>query len=361
MKNNVATGYASYSNLSDLNKNFLNHFFVNGFMIQSPVDGKIFLGAGLVKSAKGPFFVDSFYHTKSYHLMPESLVAIERDDFLEGIRELIPQRLELLNIQNSDDDFVQDFEAIQKIFSLEPDLKKIVSVAHSEYKMQQGRHPLGCLADFVKLEGSLYGHWRDGKGVLGVSPEPLYVKQGQNFFVRSLAGTIATDVSNYEYLLTNDKKERYEHQLVIDDICQKLTGKAEELIVGETLVRSFGKMAHLQTDIHFQSAELSSESIVKLLGPTAALGGYPQDLSNSYLRQLSYYKREKEERYFGGVLGLDIEDLSFALVGIRNIFWDSHKKLAEIHSGCGVVRESLIMKELREIRRKRDSIARIFR
>jgi len=99
-------------------------------------------------------------------------------------------------------------------------------------------------------------------------------------------------------------------------------------------------------------------NLVNILGPTAALGGYPSKLCFEYLRKTKYYQIEKENRYFGGVYGLDLPGLSFGLVGIRNIIWNKDK--LSIHSGSGIVQGSIVQNECDEVYKKRKSIEDIF-
>ena len=78
----------------------------------------------------------------------------------------------------------------------------------------------------------------------------------------------------------------------------------------------------------------------------------------NHIHLINYFEMEKEERVFGGVLGIEADDYNFGLVAIRNLFWNNSE--VTIHSGCGVVKESVISKELNEVRSKRTTIANIY-
>lgn len=360
MNSYVAPGHILALTAQDFHRDLFEKFLANGFLIQSPRSDDVFIGVNLTKSEKGEFLVDSFYHTKSYRMSPESLYKIQLSELLKVVDKWGGDFFEIGSPVDKDQEFLKDLHEIKDFFERDQKLEKLVAVTECEYAIVKGEHPIFNLKKLSELQGAVYGHWREQKGVLGVSPEPLFYKDNEKVFVRSLAGTISTEDANYAVTLLNDKKERHEHQLVIDDICQKLGDHIQNLKIEETSVRSFGKMAHLQTDMHFKTADLSSFNLINCLSPTAALGGFPKDKTQDYLKQLNYFHLEEDERYFGGVLGIDLGGISFALVGIRNIFWDHTQNKAHIHSGCGVVRESIPEKELDEVRRKRESIAGFF-
>ena len=285
------------------------------------------------------------------------------EEFLEYCSQsqvLGDERLSINEVENSDDIFSKDLAKIKTWFIDDQNLKKLVAVTTSRYKLKNKAHPLSQIKAMINLPGSIYGQWKDGKGVIGVSPEPLFVKEKNGWRTRSLAGTISTDESQYKQKLLGDPKEKNEHDLVISDIVHKMKPFAKTIKTGSTTVEAYGKIAHLQTEIFFEAEYLSSEKIVQLLSPTAALGGYPQSLSQRYLQDLGYFNEAGENRYFGGVMGLDFEDESFGLVGIRNFYWDHHQQQGIIHSGCGVVRQSDPQLELLEVKKKRNVITRLF-
>lgn len=99
------------------------------------------------------------------------------------------------------------------------------------------------------------------------------------------------------------------------------------------------------------------DELASLLGPTAALGGYPQDKAQDFIKSSNYFQKHSD-RKFGGVVGIEKGESAYALVAIRNIQWD--KDTYWIESGGGVVKESKVENELAEIRRKRKVIRDIF-
>ena len=81
----------------------------------------------------------------------------------------------ILQESNADEKYKEDVESCLKWINGSKELTKVVSVTSSTYVFSSKIHPISRLRKLGdKLNGYLYGQWSDGKGVLGVSPEPLY-------------------------------------------------------------------------------------------------------------------------------------------------------------------------------------------
>lgn len=325
-----------------------------------PDERYIWLGIDPRPSETGYFFFYNFFGTSYKRFNVSKLHKMERGSFLDLCKKYIQGKLTISFERDDDEKFIKDFRDIKNVIDQSHEITKLVGVARGQYHLNHRIHPLSQVLELNKLEGALYGIWNREGGVLGVSPEPLFVKENNHWRTRSLAGTISTDVENYKDVLLGDAKERHEHRLVIEDIVESLTPFAKSVEVGETIVREFGQIAHLQTDIKFESKNLNAKKILEILSPTAALGGYPRIKAKKALQNLEYFKFAKESRSFGGIFGIDCDADRFGLVGIRNIYWDFKKMKAEIHSGCGIVYESIEQNELAEIRKKRNVISGIF-
>ena len=341
------------------------YFLTSGFVIQRPIGCEIWLGIGLNEDPAGIFITHSFYNNQLKRFNPTKLIKTTIDEFEAYCSLFFTEKLGLEPLSDDDEDFCLDLEQILDWFKIDQKLLKVVAVTTCTYKLTNNAHPLSQLSSMQKLEGSVYGFWDKGRGVIGVSPEPLFMKEGimqgkESWMTRSLAGTISCESEQHRDTILNDPKEIIEHNLVTKDIIEKLTPYVFEIKAEKTKVVPFGKIAHLQTNLSFLASHLSASKLMMILGPTAALGGFPQSLSSQYLRKLNYYQQEKEERQFGGSIGFEYEDEAFALVGIRNLYWDSTSKKGIIHSGGGIVKESMIENELNEVRSKREVIRSLF-
>jgi|LULL01.1.fsa_nt_gb menaquinone-specific isochorismate synthase len=343
-------------NLSELD---FKSFLKNGCILQKPLSSYCWVATDLVPHPEGLFFLYDFYKTQVQSYNCKFFAKTTAKELIQWVNDNFnDNKCQITQGVSDFDNYFQSDVAMMIESIANESIEKLVAVTMAEYEFNQ-IHPISKIQGFSDLNGSLYGMWQDGHGFLGVSPEPLFMKEEKNWKTRALAGTIGTDVKNYANIILNDQKELAEHNLVIEDICSKLSSKVEKIDLGPTLVSSFGPIAHLQTEILFDSDDCTELELVDLLSPTAALGGYPRDLVFHYLRQQNYFRIEQEKRLFGGVFGLRIPEEAFGLVAIRNIYWKEDKIF--IHSGCGVVASSNVEKELKEIKMKRDSIERIFR
>lgn len=349
MKHSLST------NLDDIN---FEEFLHRGFIFQRPNSNVAWLGV-LDEGTSTNYIVyhSNFYQSKQQFFNTSKLFKVELSLLQKKIHKHLSLKVQLELITTEDDNYLADVHlAIKKIKSNSM-LKKLVTVSRSTYNKLQ-THPISNLRELARLEGYIYGIWgNEVNNVLGVTPEPLFVKNGEEFLSVALAGTISSEINEYKNKIMADEKELNEHQLVVDDIKSKLGACVTDFRTEEIQVRPFGKIAHLETPIAFNSQK-DALDIVMSMSPTAALGGYPTDTALRELKDFNYFKYSKDDRSFGGVYGFKLEAIEYALVGIRNIYWSESK--AWIHSGGGIVSSSVPEKELDEIQRKRQSIEEVF-
>jgi menaquinone-specific isochorismate synthase len=151
-----------------------------------------------------------------------------------------------------------------------------------------------------------------------------------------------------------DPKELREHQIVIDDIVERLQ-TAGTVKVGKTASLELNYLAHLYTPIQMASNdELSFEKLVDLLHPTPALGISPR----AQIELLRKWRDPKD--ILGAPFGVRWEKGAYlCVVAIRQLQWD--EKFYYIGNGCGIVAESEFDDEWNELKIKRDSVRRMFK
>ncbi|WP_312622140.1 isochorismate synthase, partial [Agrobacterium pusense] len=125
----------------------------------------------------------------------------------------------------------------------------------------------------------------DGGDLIGVSPELLIRKQGENIISNPLAGSAkrmvdpAADKANAERLSASEK-DHYEHSLVSEDIRSLLSPVCAELDVPEkpSLINT-AALWHLSTRIEGRLAdpETNALQLACLLHPTPAVCGFPTE------------------------------------------------------------------------------------
>ena len=195
-----------------------------------------------------------------------------------------------------------------------------------------------------------YGFWNDDEGMLGLTPELLFQVSGNSLVTMALAGTRQSGFPKGELL--NDPKESKEHQIVVDDIVERLSplGQVE---LGKTKEWCIGSLTHLRTVVRVSLAhqKWNFGELVKVLHPTPALGAFPRQAGWDWLQR----HRPKKANRFGAPFGvLSPQGDSLCVVAIRNIQWNKGATL--LATGCGVVEESQTDQEWHELGLKRQFV-----
>jgi anthranilate/para-aminobenzoate synthase component I len=175
-----------------------------------------------------------------------------------------------------------------------------------------------------------YGCWDASGGLLGASPELLFEDDGT-----------APDE------MMEDRKERAEHAVVLDDLAAQLV-RLGTVTRGATRLWRIGILSHLRTDLRVTPAHATAfEDLVRLLHPTPAIGVAPRGQWREWIPQLD----QESRRQFAAPFGLALPGgTSRCLVAIRHVQWDHQS--TRCGAGCGLVAESKLARELSELRLK---------
>lgn len=255
---------------------------------------------------------------------------------------------------------IEEFQAtvwreIQKGFS-ERGLRKAVPVV---FARSRGRVSIeAVLKRLVAQPPQLlpYGFWGESEGMIGATPEILFAAGQDSAKIKTmaLAGTRGKDDVRASELLFTDAKERHEHQLVIDDIREQLS-RVGDVKVGETQVLEFPSLFHLHTPIWAElSKKLTLMDLIECLHPTPALGVSPRQLG---FPEMKLWDDPKKRGRFGAPFAAVWPEGMQALVAIRNLEWNGDE--IRIGSGCGIVPESQLEREWKELALKRESVKRM--
>ena len=248
-------------------------------------------------------------------------------------------------------------------------LAKSVPIAFLEAPASQPSVPelawmlLQALEFQDRAGGYLYGTWNAEGGILGVTPELLFERDGRMVRTMALAGTRALEKGREpetEAALLQDAKERHEHFVVIEGITQRLAGLGQ-FTVGETGVRHAGALAHLHTPIELElfapeTGTADWQSLVDRLHPTPALGAHPRREGEIWLAE---QERVLPRSRFGAPFGVRLPEGEHCVVAIRNLEWSVSSGFCRVGAGAGVVRGSVPEREWSEIERKWGSVLRI--
>ncbi|MFT8319776.1 MAG: isochorismate synthase [Bacillus sp. (in: firmicutes)] len=177
---------------------------------------------------------------------------------------------------------------------------------------------------------------------IGASPERLVKKLENNVFSTCLAGSIARGLSQEsdEHLgeqLLRDRKNRTEHQYVVNMIKSAMDKVCKTIeLPSHPALMKMRDIQHLYTPVKGILKESESLfSLIELLHPTPALGGYPQKKAVEKIRQ----EEQLDRGLYGAPLGwLDYKGNGEFAVSIRSGL--IQKNEASIFAGCGIVANS---------------------
>ncbi len=200
----------------------------------------------------------------------------------------------------------------------------------------------------------------DGRRFVGASPELLARRRGASIQLHPLAGTIALPANvapdDYENWLLGSTKNLHEHELLVDDLVGRLRGDYEDLVADPSpSIVALRTVAHLGTWIngvhHGSDAAPDALAILRLLHPTAAVGGIPREPATALIARLEAHARG---HYAGPVGWLDAEGDGEWWIGIRGVMVGATN--FEAWAGAGIVSESDPIAEREETRDKLASV-----
>jgi menaquinone-specific isochorismate synthase len=202
---------------------------------------------------------------------------------------------------------------------------------------------------------NLWGYARasQGNGFLGATPELLFQTQGNEVSTMALAGT-AKPGDDAAFL--TDVKEIEEHEIVAAFLIEQLQSLGPIARLPRAMCETSG-LRHFRSRIDVECDKAPSpDELVRLLHPTPAVGCLPR--SAECLAKLREYRTLlKVPAFFGAPFGFSHEGKQTFVVAIRGIAWDDQRLV--LPSGCGIVGGSAFDHEWRELRLKRESVARL--
>ncbi|WGL61301.1 chorismate-binding protein [Pigmentibacter sp. JX0631] len=198
----------------------------------------------------------------------------------------------------------------------------------------------------------LYGFWEENKGIIGASPELIFLQENNSIFTIALAGTIKNEINVDIDKFLHDPKMNNEHNFVIEGI-KKSLNLYGEVKIGQTTIFELPHLIHLKTDIYLNlNSEFNFLKLVNLLHPTPAVGIYPKN--NQFWIEESFLN-SSQRKNFAAPFGIMLSNKkSFCVCLIRGIEWDNFD--VQITAGGGVINESIYQEEMNEIKFKIQSI-----
>ena len=200
----------------------------------------------------------------------------------------------------------------------------------------------------------------DGRRFVGASPELLLRRTGANVVCHPLAGTIAlppnVQPDDYQNWLLGSSKNLHEHEVPVNEIVTALATVFENVHADSTpSIVTLRTLAHLGTwitaSVEHEVDSPDALEVLRILHPTAAVGGIPRKESYELLKRLEQHDRG---HYAGPVGWVDARGDGEWWIGIRGILL--HEANFEAWAGAGIVSESDPIAEREETRAKLASV-----
>ncbi|MDM7325741.1 MAG: isochorismate synthase [Thermosynechococcus sp. Uc] len=236
----------------------------------------------------------------------------------------------------------------------EGDLKKLVLAAALTLEQPQGFSWLGTLHNLRQHHGNCYifsvGQQRQHVFV-GASPERLVKIANGVLCADALAGSrprgqTRQEDQNLRHGLYQSPKERYEHQVIVEFLCQTLQqlGLICE-VPTQPRILELSHIQHLQTLVQAPVPQPTHIlQVVAALHPTPAVAGYPSLQAQHWLRQLESFDRRGYAAPLGWVTPNGEGEF---IVGIRSAQLQGN--YAHLFAGAGIVKGSQPEREWQEI------------
>lgn len=260
-------------------------------------------------------------------IIPE--ISKSKDLFVKGWKQLVEKTIAKLN-----DDFVKVVLSRQRLLIFKDNID-------ANYLIGNADKDTTNFTIYFENYGTVF---------VSKTPERLFKIEDNTLFTSAIAGSAPRassneeDKANQDYLLSDDKN-RFEHDLVTQDIVMNLKQYSSDVRFSEQphiLKSNF--IYHLESKIEAPLDEgYNLFSILDRFHPTPAIGGFPKDQALKYIRKKEFGARG----LYASPLGLIHEDdeAEFA-VAIRSMFIKDRS--ATLYAGVGIVKDSDVEAEFEE-------------
>ncbi len=203
--------------------------------------------------------------------------------------------------------------------------------------------------------------WKDSL-FMGLSPEHLFLLEEKTLSVPAIAGTASrgaspTEDKELEKKLLASSKERLEHDIVVQWIQKKFAGFGKKFPHCVPKILKLQHIQHLYTN-HQAILEENPDpwDLLKAFHPTPAMCGHPQKKALAFLADKENYNRGLYASPIGYVSPR--QHKARFVIGIRSAL--AQKEQVHVFGGAGIVPNSQVQEEWREINKKMRPAVDIF-
>ena len=324
--------------------------------------GKAWLGLGPFSSGSvkpdGPAFYVNDFDLSDPKPWKQPATCIELTDGCQLMREIGAKELatpQILWSKPQTEWFKMVFRRIRREVQAGR-LRKMVPVLCEPGQVVEG-HPLALLPRLLDAGFHGWGYaWGNAQaGFLGLTPELLLEARGHHLETMALAGTAKPGGRES---FCSDAKEIEEHELVVLALREQLQQLGRVTRQPRAVIEA-GSLVHFHSSISVELAQSpDAGALVELLHPTPAVGCLPRN--EQWLQRLRRFRQQLNvPGFFGAPFGFTLgggDEPVRVVVAIRGLGWRGTE--VSLPSGCGIVSGSAFDHEWRELRLKREAVAR---
>ena len=251
--------------------------------------------------------------------------------------------------------------ALRHLNDPEDPLQKVVLARALRLLADTPMDPLAILHRLLNADADATGYLADlspagsalrGQILVGASPELLVARRGDQVTCQPFAGSAArspdpvTDAANGAALAAS-RKNRHEHQLVVDTMRTALAPLCSDLeVAAEPHLSHTAALWHLSTPIRgtLRDTSCTALDLALALHPTPAVGGVPTGRAIDLIAEL-----EGSRGFYAGAVGwCDASGDGRWVVAIRGAVLSADRRSAVAQAGGGIVAESDADEEVTE-------------
>jgi isochorismate synthase len=217
--------------------------------------------------------------------------------------------------------------------------EKVVAARRSVLELEPPPDPLTVLTRLgEQASGCIRFAFRRSDTVfVGATPERLAAQTGCEVRTEALAGTIRSDGTRAAHRLLHSRKDRAEHDYVLQQLLRQLEPVCQIVQLGPSpAIHALRHLLHLRSPIvarRHQPGHILQ--LVELLHPTPAVGGVPTEAA---VRWIAEHEPDPRGWYAGPVGWFDPHGDGEFAVALRSGVIQG--PLAHLYAGAGIVRDS---------------------
>ncbi len=231
----------------------------------------------------------------------------------------------------------------------------IIQVVLSQlFSIKTNKSPFEIYRQLRHLNPSPYLYFLDFEEfqIIGSSPEVMVKLENEELLLKPIAGTqkrgkTPKEDTRLEHKLLNDPKEKSEHLMLVDlgrNDLGRVSKAGSVRVIEYMTVEKYSHVMHLVSKIKSKKqTNADAFDVIAATFPAGTLSGAPKVRAMEIISELEPIKRSA---YGGMILNIGFNGRLDSCITIRTIIMKN--KVAHIHTGAGIVADSVPIKEYEE-------------